>query len=205
MFPFWRTVLRLGSNAKSPCLRPRPQARGARSRLAGQGPAKRIISGRQPIRSWNLPPTRHAELLPQRVRVCLRRSRRDLEALSDLLVRAAGSDEGNDLALSGSDPWRRFHQCSDHERKLLGPRRGDHWPKGVFRSATPFSASGPDVPLVVRQGPARDLRADPASRTRPRSRLRPPPQTRVRSSPRDRARSRRATRPRRGRRCGGAG
>src|SRR5207248_11720806 len=78
-------------------------AAGTCGSASGEDRGEGVLPGRGAIRSRNLPPPRHAELLSQRVAVRLRRPRRNAEALSDFLVRTAGCDQCDDLSLAGSD------------------------------------------------------------------------------------------------------
>ncbi len=64
---------------------------------------ERVISRQQPVGRRDLPTPRDAELLAEHVCVCLRRSGRDAEAVTDLLVRASRGDQRYDLALSLCD------------------------------------------------------------------------------------------------------
>src|SRR3989442_9643705 len=131
-----------------PCLRPRrvagtvPSAPAiGRSRL--EASRERVVAGYRPVRHWDLPASRHTELLAQDVRMCLRRSRGNAKALADLVVRAPGGDELDDLALPLGDRGERVPQCVVHRSKLNGQAPGDHWPKGVFAGATPSARGVP--------------------------------------------------------------
>src|SRR5207302_4620910 len=76
-----------------------PSAPGAgkgRRKLTGKG----VFAGERLERGRDLPPPRHAELLAQHVAMCLRRSGRDAETLSDLVIRAPARDQHNDLELA---------------------------------------------------------------------------------------------------------
>src|SRR5215471_11215569 len=76
-----------------------PSAPGAgqgRCELTREG----VLSGERFERGRDLPPPRHAELLAKHVAVRLRRSGRDAETLSDLVVRAPARDQHNDLELA---------------------------------------------------------------------------------------------------------
>jgi hypothetical protein len=82
------------------------------SRVAGTGPSvpgsgpgseasrKRVFARQEAVRDGDLPSPRHPQFLPQHVAVSLRRPCRDAETLSDFLVRAAGRNQLDDLALS---------------------------------------------------------------------------------------------------------
>src|SRR5205823_5183697 len=73
-----------------------PGAGQSRRKLACEG----VLAGERLERGRDLPPPRHAELLAKDVAVRLRRSRRDAETLSDLVVRAPARDQHNDLELA---------------------------------------------------------------------------------------------------------
>ena len=75
---------------------------------------QRVLSRQQPERDRNLPPSRHAQLLPQHVAMRLRRPRRDAETASDLLVRATVSDQLDHLTLPIRDDGRALMQDFDH-------------------------------------------------------------------------------------------
>ena len=88
----------------------RRRPRMARARAAGavpSGPGRRpatgvregILTSEDAKRRRDVPPSRDAELPPQRVGMRLGRPWGDAERRSDLVVRAAGGDEGDDLAL----------------------------------------------------------------------------------------------------------
>jgi hypothetical protein len=91
--------------------------RSARGRVAAgtrsgrspktEGPAipceQRILACQEPKGDRDLASTPHAELLPQDVAVSLGGSGGDPEPRSDLIVRAAGCDERDDLALAIRD------------------------------------------------------------------------------------------------------
>ncbi len=62
-----------------------------------------VVAREHPIRQRNLPSPRHAELQPQRVAVCFRRSRRDPELDAYLFVRATSRDQFDDLLLTRGD------------------------------------------------------------------------------------------------------
>src|SRR6476619_5216209 len=89
------------------------------------GDLQRVLARQPTERSGDLPAPWHSELLPKRIGVRLGRPRGDLEALSDLLVGAAGGDESDDLALPLGDPGRRDHESRVHGAHAIrgGARR----------------------------------------------------------------------------------
>jgi len=66
---------------------------------------ERVISRDQPIGGRDLSTPRNAELLAQDIRVRLRSTWRDAEAVTDLLVGASRRDQRDDFALSLGDLW----------------------------------------------------------------------------------------------------
>src|SRR5438093_12998771 len=78
-------------------------AAGTGGSASGGDRRERIVAGHGAIRGRDLPPPGDAELLSQRIAVRLRRPRRDAEAFADFLVRTAGCDECDDLALASGD------------------------------------------------------------------------------------------------------
>src|SRR5262245_22805831 len=64
---------------------------------------ERVLPGHLPIRTGKLPPSPHAELLPENVAVRLDRARGDTEPLGDLVVGAARRDEDDHVALAIGD------------------------------------------------------------------------------------------------------
>src|SRR5919201_2916951 len=89
-----------------------------RSRL--QASRQRVIAGQRAISDRDLPPSSHAELLTQHVRMSLRRTRGNAKPLADFHVRAAGGDELDDFDLSWSERGQRSLQRVVHGAKLLG-------------------------------------------------------------------------------------
>jgi hypothetical protein len=91
-----------------------PSAPGiGRSRL--EASCERVVAGHGPIGDGDLTPSAHSELLAQYVRVRLRRSRGDAETLTDLVVRAPGGYQLDDLALPLRDLWNRVPECFVHK------------------------------------------------------------------------------------------
>jgi hypothetical protein len=91
------------------------------------------VAPRQPsVGAWDLPTPRASELLSKHVRVGLRRPRRDTETVSDFLVRAAGGDQLDHLALPIGDDRRALMQNSDHDPTLTLASPPAYWPDGVF-------------------------------------------------------------------------
>jgi hypothetical protein len=84
-----------------------------RSRL--QASRERVIARECPVRHRNLASPGHTQLLPEDIRMGLRRSRRDAEALAYLLVGAPRGDELDDLALPLGDRGERVSQCVVHD------------------------------------------------------------------------------------------
>jgi hypothetical protein len=58
-----------------------------------------VAAGQRSIRAWDLPTSGATELLTEHVGVGLRRTRRDAETASDLLIRASGGDQLDHLTL----------------------------------------------------------------------------------------------------------
>ena len=75
---------------------------------------ERVVAGYGSVRHWDLPASGDTELLPQDVRMGLRRSRGDAQALADFVVRAPGGDELDDLALPLGDRGEGVPQCVVH-------------------------------------------------------------------------------------------
>ena len=61
---------------------------------------ERVFSGERAVCGWDLTPARDPELLPEHIAVRFRGSRGDAELRADFLVRAARSDQCDDLALT---------------------------------------------------------------------------------------------------------
>ena len=95
-----------------------PQARCRQPPLVGrsrlEASCEWVVPCYRPVRDWDLPASGHAELLPQDVRVSLRRSRGDAEALAHFVVRAPGGDELDDLPLPLGDRRERLSECVVH-------------------------------------------------------------------------------------------
>jgi hypothetical protein len=64
---------------------------------------ERVVSREQPIGRRDLATPRDTELLAKDICMRLRRTRRDAEAVTDLLVRASRRDQRDDLALAVRD------------------------------------------------------------------------------------------------------
>jgi hypothetical protein len=94
--------------------RPQPYGHGCRQspelgvqpEACGEGIPPRL----NPVRDRDLSPPRDTELLPQRVGMRLRRPRRDAKAPADLVVRASGRYQLDDLPLTLGDRGR--HVCA---------------------------------------------------------------------------------------------
>jgi hypothetical protein len=84
-----------------------------RSRL--EASRERVVAGYRSIGHRDLPASGDPELLSQDIRMRLRRSRGDAQALADLVVRAPGGDELDDLALPLGDRGEGVPQCVVHE------------------------------------------------------------------------------------------
>lgn len=69
-------------------------------RNRAEASVERVISREQPVGGRDLPTPRDTELLAEDICVCLRRTWRDAEAVTDLLVGASRRDQRDDLALS---------------------------------------------------------------------------------------------------------
>lgn len=77
---------------------------------------ERVLASQRAVGMRDLPSPRHAELLTKNVAVRLRRSWRDAEPLSNLLVRATGRDQLHDLPLSRGQNRRARLQHRRHSR-----------------------------------------------------------------------------------------
>src|SRR5207344_509327 len=94
-----------------------PQARSSvpgRGRSRAEALGEGVATGQRAIRARDLTASRAAELLPEHVRVGLRRPRRDAETACDLIVRAAGGDQLDHLTLPIRDDRRALVQQFDH-------------------------------------------------------------------------------------------
>src|SRR5881397_2647471 len=87
-----------------------PGCGGSRSEASRE----RVVAGEEPIGDGNLTPSGDPELLPKDVAMRLRRSRRDAESLADLVVREAGCDQLDNLALPVGDLQRPLVQYLCH-------------------------------------------------------------------------------------------
>ena len=111
-----------------PCLQPRrvagtvPSAPAiGRSRF--EASRQRVLSGYRPVRHGDLSASGDTELLAQNVRMSLRCSRRNAEALAHFVVRATGGDELYDLPLPLRDGRKRVSQCVVHGKRSYSARR----------------------------------------------------------------------------------
>lgn len=98
---------------------PAPRVAGTGPSVPGSGPGseasrKRVFACQEAVRDGDLPSARHPQFLPQHVTVSLRRACRDAETLSDFLVRAAGRNQLDDLALSLGQAGRDLGQDLVH-------------------------------------------------------------------------------------------
>ena len=83
-----------------------------RSRL--EASRERVVAGDGSVRHRDLPASCDPELLTHDIRMGLRRSRGDAKALADLVVRAPGGNELDDLALPLGDRGEGVPQCVVH-------------------------------------------------------------------------------------------
>jgi hypothetical protein len=83
-----------------------------RSRL--EASRERVVAGYGSVRHGDLPAACDSELLAQDIRMGLCRSRGDAKTLADLVVRAPGGDELDDLALPLGDRGEGVPQCVVH-------------------------------------------------------------------------------------------
>ena len=132
----WEGVAR----ACSALLGPRPHAPESLRKLTREG----VLAGERLERGRNLPPPRHAELLAQHIAMRLRRSGRDAETLSDLVVRASARDQHNDLELALGEVWlcvvatchgsARYGRAGDG---AIGRRGYSGWRRALRRRSSP--------------------------------------------------------------------
>ena len=71
-----------------------------------QAVRQRVLARQQSVRDWDLPPTRHPELLPEHVAVGLRRPGRDAQRHANLVVRQTLRDQLDNLSLARGDARR---------------------------------------------------------------------------------------------------
>ncbi len=79
---------------------------------------KGVFACEEPVGDWDLAPPGDAELLPKHIAMCLGGSRRDAQSLADLLVRATGGNQLDDLKLPWGDARRDPRKCFLHAPKL---------------------------------------------------------------------------------------
>ena len=133
--------------------------RGARLQVSPDG--QRILAREQPEGDRDLAPTRHTELLAEDVAVRLGGPGGDPEPCSNLVVRAPGCDQGDDLPLTRGNR-RRFPLRGqlDHGREAIPPFEGRPFLTGCIcgciRCALPASRPA--------NGTLRDVAQDPRSR-----------------------------------------
>src|SRR5690348_3975604 len=101
------TKFEVAKRAVRPRRPERPRARLPSAPVVGQGRLEAlregVVSGQEPIGDRDLPSFRYAQFLPQDVAMGFRGAGGDAQSLTDLVVRAAGCDQLDDLALSLRD------------------------------------------------------------------------------------------------------
>jgi hypothetical protein len=157
------------------CLRPRRAAGMPSAPDAGVAGVEALCewvgAGECAVRRRNLPPTRHAELLPQDVAVRLRGPRGDPETLAHLVVRAACSDEMDDLPLTFGEIRRTVRERMGHAPSEPAAPSANHCPKGVFSALRLLAYAGCGRERRVVSAPVRFLRLGSVERADPQQQV----------------------------------
>jgi hypothetical protein len=98
---------------------------------------ERIVSREQPVGSWDLSTSRDAKLLTNSVRMRLRRSRGDPEAVAHLVVGASFRDKRDNLALPAREIGKFPMKDLLHATTLAMLGSAGNWSNDVIASLRP--------------------------------------------------------------------